>query len=445
MTSIALSNTLKIALGTLFVLFVVFPNPSHAFVDSNLSIILGQDIPTVGSSYIYQDVNGYDWYSINYGAFTIATNTKSYTQNTAIHGKFVVISDYAMGAQSGVHFRVYFQDDLGFGTYREYYAGTGGCLELGTCTSTPLVDASGWHKQVFDFGSGTTTAQLPTGNWRITGATVAGAYPANPYMGVWFVDDNSADNIDTATEVYQYIDTINGAYTPPVTRITAINNPLSGSLQPTTTVTFNFDYFFNDTTDYGVYTHTTAFITDLTIGTTVPMYAQEILASGGGNYTATTTLTQGHYYMWQPKMYGATSTILGNLQTFDVVTYSGQMSFIPPTGTSTIGELTLECGEGFITGSICNLVGYLFVPSSDILNKFSGLWDNVKTKKPFGYITTTIDALTDLDTNSTGAFDLGTVPFQSAIFDPLKIALGSILWALYAIYFYQRRLKHFDI
>jgi hypothetical protein len=175
------------------------------------------------------------------------------------------------------------------------------------------------------------------------------------------------------------------------------------------------------------------------------MYAQEILSSGGGTYSYSVSLTAGHYYMWQPKIYGATQSVLGNFQTFDVVTYSGQQSFIPPTSTSTIGELTLECGDSLITGSVCNLIGYLFVPSSDILNKFSSLWDNVKTKKPFGYVTTTITALTSLDTNSAQAFDLGTVPFQSAIFDPFKIAMGSILWALYAIYFYHRRVKHLDI
>ena len=439
------SHALKIALGTIFFALTAFATPALAFVDENLSIILGQDIPTVGEAgYVNADQNGYLWYSINYGSFTIATNTKAYTQNTAIHGKFVVISDNAMGAQSGTYFNVFFEDDLGFTTYRQYLAGTGGCIDQGTCSSTPFADASGWHKQVFDFGSGTTTAQLPVGNWRITGATVSGAYPPNPYMGVWFIDDNSADNIDTAVEAYQYIDAIQGAYTPPQTRITAINNPISGSLQPTTTVTFDFDYYFNDA-DFGVYTNTIAVVTDLTMGTTVPMVSQEINASGGGTYSQTATLTSGHYYMWQPKIYGASASVLGNFQTFDVVTYSGQMSFIPPTSTSTIGELTLECGDGFVTGSICNLIGYLFVPSSDVLNKFSGLWDNVKNKPPFGYVTMTINSLTSLDTNSAMAFDLGTVPFQTAIFDPFKIALGTILWALYAIYFYQRRLKTLDI
>lgn len=88
---------------------------------------------------------------------------------------------------------------------------------------------------------------------------------------------------------------------------------------------------------------------------------------------------------------------------------------------------------------------FLFYPSEDVLTRFSNIWQSISTKAPFGYITTTINSLKALNTQSAHAFEIGTVPFQDTIFSPVKIALGSILWVLYAIYFYQRRLKHIDI
>lgn len=88
---------------------------------------------------------------------------------------------------------------------------------------------------------------------------------------------------------------------------------------------------------------------------------------------------------------------------------------------------------------------FLLYPSDTVLNRFSKIWESIATKKPFGYVTVTISELKNLNTTSVHAFDLGTVPFQNEIFTPLKNALGAILWAVFLIYFYQRRLKHLEI
>lgn len=130
---------------------------------------------------------------------------------------------------------------------------------------------------------------------------------------------------------------------------------------------------------------------------------------------------------------------------FNVNTNTYEIATGLVTPISTPIETQNDCTTFDIGCQFQKALMFLFYPSQAVLDRFSSLWQNISTKKPFGYVTMTIDALTNLDTNSAHAFDVGEVPFQSAIFDPFKIALGSILWAVYAIYFYQRRLKHLDI
>jgi len=448
MHSLTLSNTLKIALGTLFLLFAVLPTPTHATTTVTYQGISSNyptsDAGSNGSHFenIVTGISGHlsevtlavaksvndDDVGFRLSKITCFVNNPSVSTTTCPVGS---------GIYTGGFVR------LTNGTYQNLTSIVTATLNLGDKEFLPfpftqqtehIFNPSYWYH--FDFIRTTSGNSL----WVLGSQTsvVSGYQTCSTVTGLFTAC--SSDFVNDPYFVYK----TDATSTPEQTRILTIYNPLSASLQASTSVTFRYDYFFNDV-DYGDITHAGGILTDLTSATTTALTPLEIVASGQSTYQSTQTLIEGHYYMWQPKLYGATSTILGNFQTFDVVTYSGQQTFLPPTSTSTIGELTLECGDGIIVGSICNLMGYLFVPSNDILNKFSGLWDNVKTKKPFGYITVTIDALTDLDTTGTGAFDLGTVPFQSAIFDPFKIAIGSILWALYAIYFYQRRIKTFDV
>jgi len=231
------------------------------------------------------------------------------------------------------------------------------------------------------------------------------------------------------------------------TRIVDVYNPLNGSLQPSTNVNFRFDYYFNDTVDILNYDYVSTELTDLSTGQTIILPKQYIALSGLDTYDFTSTLVEGDYYMWRPFMHSigtSTSNIYGSNRTFDVVTYSGETSpYTQPNSTTT--EMTLECGDTLIAGSICNVLGYLFVPPPTTLDKYANLWQIIKTKRPFGYVTKTIEQLQALDVSGSSAFTLGTVPFMDSIFSPLRTLIGGILWGLFAIYFYQRRLIHLDI
>jgi len=88
---------------------------------------------------------------------------------------------------------------------------------------------------------------------------------------------------------------------------------------------------------------------------------------------------------------------------------------------------------------------FLFVPSQNVLDRFSNLWQSIRTKAPFGYVSAVLDQLTELDNSGTAAFDLGELPFMNTLFTPFKDAFAVIMWGIYAIYFYQHRLTKLDI
>lgn len=88
----------------------------------------------------------------------------------------------------------------------------------------------------------------------------------------------------------------------------------------------------------------------------------------------------------------------------------------------------------------CIIAGfsYLFYPQEQSISQFSGTWDTIRTKPPFGYITSIIDEITNLDNTGTPAWTMPSLPFVSSVFDPIKNALSLILWGIFGIYFYQR-------
>lgn len=109
------------------------------------------------------------------------------------------------------------------------------------------------------------------------------------------------------------------------------------------------------------------------------------------------------------------------------------------------GLTQIDCGTFEFGCQIQKAITFLFVPDQDVLNKFTNLWQTIAEKKPFGYVTVTINQLEELNTSGATAFTLGDIPFMDSIFSPFRALMASILWALFAIYFYKNRLIHLDI
>jgi len=87
----------------------------------------------------------------------------------------------------------------------------------------------------------------------------------------------------------------------------------------------------------------------------------------------------------------------------------------------------------------------VFYPTERALDRFANIWQTLSYVVPFGYLTVTIDQLGTLDYGESAIFSFGELPFQEAIFTPMRTGLGAIMWALFGIFFFNFRLRHLDI
>lgn len=125
-------------------------------------------------------------------------------------------------------------------------------------------------------------------------------------------------------------------------------------------------------------------------------------------------------------------------------------TFLAATGITTPSSNTaaltqINCTFYDVGCQFQKAIVFLFYPTETVLNKFANLWQGISTKKPFGYITVTINQLKSLDATGGAYFNLGTVPFMDSIFTPFRVLVSSILWAIFFIYWYHNRLKTLDI
>jgi len=190
--------------------------------------------------------------------------------------------------------------------------------------------------------------------------------PANGYS-VFIWGDNAAGNYEwpaisggcdrAAFTCYQLYGSTNNAATaaryvvvegldeapptPPAddtTRITDVVSPANGGTTLTTTVTFEYDYFFNDD-DFGTTTQACAYITDVTVSQQLVPQCDPILASGTSTYLRNRVLTEGHMYLWRPVLLNDDNivTVSAPTRSFFVVSNPGGISLIPAdTATSSI-------------------------------------------------------------------------------------------------------------
>lgn len=132
------------------------------------------------------------------------------------------------------------------------------------------------------------------------------------------------------------------------------------------------------------------------------------------------------------------------------------------TSTSTLSELTLNCGDGFI-GSVCNLFETIIIPSPSSIGQVQNSWNGVLQNLPFSLFTEARNLLLAFQTGSAetgGNFSLElygeTVPIvststaasvglDSGAIDFLKFMMTIGLWILLAWYLYWRIASIFGV
>ena len=116
------------------------------------------------------------------------------------------------------------------------------------------------------------------------------------------------------------------------------------------------------------------------------------------------------------------------------------------SGRFTIDSSVEEIYTAYTTCSITDLAGcfqnaivFLFYPSQSSLNDFSNLYDAIKDKPPFGYISAVQTALQGINDTGTSVFTLETMPIlDTYIFTPVRTALIWIMWLAFIFMFYHR-------
>jgi len=129
-----------------------------------------------------------------------------------------------------------------------------------------------------------------------------------------------------------------------------------------------------------------------------------------------------------------------NAFTLSVPTNPNAPPIIPDTPEQTDCGLASDLVERltcFLTNSIGKIIYQLFVPSPIVTNQFVNLFNEVKAKPPIGYLTASLGAW-DLLTVGSSPDELEGTATLSAYFDPVKVVVGSILWALFAVYLVRR-------
>lgn len=258
---------------------------------------------------------------------------------------------------------------------------------------------------------------------------------------------------DSATQEFSAIDIpqTESTSTPtiPTPKNIEILDPIYGTTTATTTFIYRIHFSTPFSIDFRPTTTRTVIIRDAVTGEQNYISTTTLGANSSENLivirTATTSIGSKYisafYTDINGKVYSEVDEVFFNVATNTYFLATGLLT--PLENPSNLTQI--NCGLFEFGCQFQKALTFLFVPSDTILDKFSNLWQNIAEKKPFGYVTHTITQLSQLNTSGTPAFDLGTIPFMDSIFTPFRTLIASILWALFAVYFYKNRLIHLDI
>lgn len=119
---------------------------------------------------------------------------------------------------------------------------------------------------------------------------------------------------------------------------------------------------------------------------------------------------------------------------------------VAPNSTSTDLTITCDPDDGFFQSSLCNLLVYLFRPSSQSLNNFSSLKSLVQDKPPFGYFLSVKNAFDDLENGTTSMEVISTTTAShfSGIIDPIDTGISWVLYLMAGVWLINR-MRHIEL
>jgi hypothetical protein len=161
-----------------------------------------------------------------------------------------------------------------------------------------------------------------------------------------------------------------------------------------------------------------------------------------------------YIFYWDTSGIDHTGTILSGSSFFSVFTRSGGVwtsAYIntlsnPDTnytvwysGTPTGGITYETCSVGDLFCYMRNALTWAFTPPAGTFDNWVSLKETLRTKAPFGYVSSVFDTLNGINNTTTPAFTLESVaPINDLVFSPIRTALEWILYFAFAFMLFKR-------
>ena len=158
------------------------------------------------------------------------------------------------------------------------------------------------------------------------------------------------------------------------------------------------------------------------------------------------------YFSFAQLRYFADFQAVGEIvATSDIISFTtsnlseNDLSFFDlPTSTSTEFAVTCDPESGFFVNSFCNLARFLFVPTTQSIQNFSNLKEQITTKPPIGYFTLIKNEFTNLTATGTPIFVLeGLEGLETGFLDQVRDVLKILFFLIFGFWL-LRRVINFD-
>ncbi|KKM24486.1 hypothetical protein LCGC14_1604580 [marine sediment metagenome] len=158
------------------------------------------------------------------------------------------------------------------------------------------------------------------------------------------------------------------------------------------------------------------------------------------------------YFSFAQLRYFADFQAVGEIvATSDIISFTtsnlseNDLSFFDlPTSTSTEFAVTCDPESGFFVNSFCNLARFLFVPTTQSIQNFSDLKEQVTTKPPIGYFTLIKNEFSNLNATGTPIFVLeGLEGLETGFLDQVRDVLEILFFLIFGFWL-LRRVINFD-
>ena len=301
-----------------------------------------------------------------------------------------------------------------------FWYDTGGDLHYSTSTQVNTFDVDGAPHYLCRFDG-----------FDISPVKDINVYGADAYFIVY--TDEDLGFINSASELYSFIDYLNSVVPPdPLQPITLVY-PYNNSIEASTTVNF-FENYLNGTQGNPAYS-IIGFRIIQTNNYFTTTYLENTALDGGENGYATTTTLAAGSYSYQGYLRSATSSSI--IYSNDIFNFSVIFNPYAPTTTPSVDCSKLD----IFSGALC----YAFTPSQAALNNFTGLYNVVINKAPFGYLAQIKLSLDNFGASTTPAFILATIaPINNSIILPIRTGLAFILYIFFA-WWLVKRISHITI